>query len=264
MNQKIIYLMNNNINYNSNGKLYQHPNAPHENINLNNNNNNIEELKKQFKSYVQNNANNNKESLISTIDSNLDFYYNSLNICLGKPGQGKTTLLLKQLMLLNNVPNNYEFILYLSNTDDKFFNETIKMFNKIPVVHKTFEEGTECLDEYLVSDQRRGHIFVIIEDATGLLEGRNITWEQWLIKLRHLKMTVWINLHEWVGISAKIREQVACVFICKGYGKQKCGVIFRQLNIPYDCKIAYGFYNQLRNFEYLKIDNIKGKLKVID
>ena len=27
---------NNNINYNPNGKLYQHPNAPHENINLNN------------------------------------------------------------------------------------------------------------------------------------------------------------------------------------------------------------------------------------
>ena len=255
---------NNNINYNPNAKLYQHPNAPHENINLNNINSNIDELKKQFKSYVQNNANNNKESLISMIDSNLDFYYNSLNICLGKPGQGKTTLLLKQLMLLNNVPNNYEFILYLSNTEDKFFNETIKMFNKIPVVHKTFEEGTECLDEYLVSEQRRGHIFVIIEDATGLLEGRNMTWEQWLIKLRHLKMTVWINLHEWVGISSKIREQVSCVFICKGYGKQKCGVIFRQLNIPYDCKIAYGFYTQLRNFEYLKIDNIKGKLKVID
>ena len=37
-----------------------------------------------------------------------------------------------------------------------------------------------------------------------------------------------------------------------------------KINIPYEAKIAYGFYAQLRNFEYLKIDNIKGKLKVID
>lgn len=234
-------------------------------MNNNNNNNNedkINQLKQQFNNYLK--TNRNEENLISQIDHNLDFYYNSLNICLGKPGTGKTTLLLKQLMILNNVPHNYGLIVYLSNTEDKFFMETIKMFNKIPFVHKEFEEGTESLDEYLQSEERNFHIFVIIEDATGLLEGRNFMWEQWLIKLRHLKMTVWINLHDWVGISPKIREQVSTVFICRGYGKQKCGIIFRQLNIPYDCKIAQGIYNQIRQYQYLKIDNIKGKIKLID
>lgn len=231
-------------------------------MNISTSDDKIQQLRSQFDNYLKQNS--NKEQLISTIDHNLDFYYNSLNICLGKPGSGKTTLLLKQLMILNNVPNNYGLIIYLSNTDDKFFKNTIQMFNKIPVVHKDFDEGTECLDEYLQNEERNNHIFVIIEDATGLLEGRNPTWEQWLIKLRHLKMTVWINLHDWIGISPKIREQVSCVFICKGYGKQKCGVIFRQLNIPYESKIAYGIYSQLREYQYLKIDNIKGKIKIIN
>ena len=219
-------------------------------------------LKQSFKKYLKENVNH--EAIISQIHSELDFYYNSLNICVGKPGTGKTTLLLKQLMILNNVGHNYGLIIYLSNTNDQFFLNTVKMFNKIPIVQKSFEEGTECLDEYLNNEERNFHIFVIVEDATGLLEGRNIMWEQWLIKLRHLKMTVWINLHDWIGISPKIREQVSCVFLCKGFGKQKCSVIFRQLNLPYESKVIYGIYCQLRDFQYLKIDNIKNKTKIID
>lgn len=219
-------------------------------------------LKQSFKKYLKENVNH--EAIISQIHSELDFYYNSLNICVGKPGTGKTTLLLKQLMILNNVGHNYGLIIYLSNTNDQFFLNTVKMFNKIPIVQKSFEEGTECLDEYLNNEERNFHIFVIVEDATGLLEGRNIMWEQWLIKLRHLKMTVWINLHDWISISPKIREQVSCVFLCKGLGKQKCGVIFRQLNLPYEAKVIYGIYCQLRDFQYLKIDNIKNKTKIID
>ena len=222
----------------------------------------ILQLKQNFKKYLKENV--KQESIISQIHPELDFYYNSLNICVGKPGTGKTTLLMKQLMILNNVGHNYGLIVYLSNTRDEFFLKTIQMFNKIPIVHKSFEEGTECLDEYLNNEERNFHIFVIIEDATGLLEGRNFTWEQWLIKLRHLKMTVWINLHDWVSISPKIREQVSCVFLCKGFGKTKCGVIFRQLNLPYESKVIYGIYCQLRDFQYLKIDNIKNKTKIID
>lgn len=225
-------------------------------------NDKILQLKQNFKKYLKDNV--KQESIISQIHSELDFYYNSLNICVGKPGTGKTTLLLKQLMILNNVGHNYGLIIYLSNTNDQFFLSTVKMFNKIPIVQKSFEEGTECLDEYLNNEERNFHIFVIIEDATGLLEGRNYMWEQWLIKLRHLRMTVWINLHDWVSISPKIREQVSCVFLCKGFGKQKCGVIFRQLNLPYESKVIYGIYCQLRDFQYLKIDNIKNKTKIID
>lgn len=232
-------------------------------MNMDNNNTNIAEtIKKQFKEYLKQNV--NPERMLSVINPALNFYYNSLNICVGRPGQGKTTLLLKELAILNNVSSNYELIVYLSNTNDEFFQKTIKMFSRIPVVYKNFEEGTECLEEYLENDQRNGHIFVIVEDATGLLEGRNKLWEQWLIKLRHLKMTVWINLHDWVGISPKIREQVSCVFICKGYGKQKCGVIYRQLNVPYETKFIHGIYSQLKQYQYLKIDNIKGKIKIID
>lgn len=225
-------------------------------------NDKILQLKQNFKKYLKDNV--KQESIISQIHSELDFYYNSLNICVGKPGTGKTTLLLKQLMILNNVGHNYGLIIYLSNTNDQFFLNTVKMFNKIPIVQKSFEEGTECLDEYLNNEERNFHIFVIVEDATGLLEGRNYMWEQWLIKLRHLKMTVWINLHDWISISPKIREQVSCVFICKGFGKQKCGIIFRQLNLPYEAKVIYGIYCQLRDFQYLKIDNIKNKTKIID
>lgn len=246
-------------------------NNNNENNNDNNNNNNfnftnnedIKNVLNQFKCYLK--QTEDKDRLISVINPNLDIYYNSLNICVGKQSTGKTTLLLKQLLILNNVPSNYNLIIYLSNSNDQYFMNTIQLFTKIKVVQKSFDEGTEALDDYLNScPNRDGHIFVIIEDATGLLEGRNILWEQWLIKLRHLRMTVWINLHDWVSISPKIREQVSTVFICKGYAKSRCSIMFKQLSVPLENKVIYGMYSQLRNHQYLKIDNIKGKVKIID
>ena len=53
--------MNNNGNY---GRNSQHPDFIKQDLNPNNSyiNTNIDELKKQFKTYLQNNANNNKSN----------------------------------------------------------------------------------------------------------------------------------------------------------------------------------------------------------
>ena len=52
---------------------------------------------------------------IEEIHPQIDFYYNSFNICLGKQGSGKTALCLKELIKLSKIPNHlYNLILYVA------------------------------------------------------------------------------------------------------------------------------------------------------
>ena len=63
--------------------------------------------------------------LINHIDEDINFKYNSFNICIGKQGTGKTTSILKELIKINlKEIDNYYLMIYVSNnsSDDTFNN----------------------------------------------------------------------------------------------------------------------------------------------
>ena len=78
--------------------------------------------------------------LINTIDKDINFKYNSFNICIGKQGTGKTTSVLKELinLLLKNI-NTYYLVIYVSNNNsDDTFNKLYNYIN-IPIVKTDYE-----------------------------------------------------------------------------------------------------------------------------
>jgi hypothetical protein len=94
--------------------------------------------------------------LISNIDEDINFKYNSFNICIGKQSTGKTTSVLKELikMSLKNI-DSYHLIIYVSNnSSDDTFNGLYK-YIKTPIVKtdyehldKQFEQLIKLKDEY--------------------------------------------------------------------------------------------------------------------
>ena len=56
--------------------------------------------------------------LINKIDEDINFKYNSFNICIGKQSTGKTTSVLKELIKLSlkNI-NTFHLIIYVSNNN---------------------------------------------------------------------------------------------------------------------------------------------------
>ena len=62
---------------------------------------------------------------IELIHPQINFYYNSFNLCIGKQGCGKTTLIIKELYKLCTLPQNalYDTFIYVaSGNDDETFN----------------------------------------------------------------------------------------------------------------------------------------------
>ena len=78
--------------------------------------------------------------LINKIDDDINFKYNSFNICIGKQSTGKTTSVLKELIKLSlkNI-NTFHLVIYVSNNNsDDTFNKLYNYIN-IPIVKTDYE-----------------------------------------------------------------------------------------------------------------------------
>lgn len=208
----------------------------------------------------------NVHNTIETIHPQIQFKYNSLNICLGKQGVGKTTFMLTELIKLSELPNcPYDKIVYITNggTSDLTF-ETLKKLVKLPILGLDFNEATTELNSYFnTRTDSIHHTFVIVEDASFLLLKDNPIWVDWVCKLRHLRMTLWINLHVWRSISTMIKTQITSLFIFKGYSKEQLQQMYRQSCIDAEFKAFLYMYQLLGEREVLKVSNTDGKMLII-
>lgn len=210
----------------------------------------------------------NIHNTIEIIHPQIHFRYNSLNICLGKQGCGKTAFMLMELIKLSELPNCiYDKIVYISdepdNPSDVTF-QTLKGLIKIPILGLSFDDATRELSNYFNNrDDTINHTFVIVEDASFKLMADNPIWISWVCKLRHYRMTLWINLHVWRSISTAIKTQVTCLFIFKGYSKEQLQHMYRQSCIGADFKALWYLYLVLEDRQVLKLSNYDGKMLII-
>lgn len=208
----------------------------------------------------------NLHNTIEPIHPQIHFKYNSLNICLGKQGVGKTTFMLTELIKLSQLPDcAYDKIVYITNGDahDLTF-ETLKKLVQIPILGLDFNEATTQLVNFFNSrEDKTHHTFVIVEDASFLLMKDNPIWVDWVCKLRHMRMTLWINLHVWRSISTMIKTQITTLFIFKGYSKEQLQQMYRQSCVDAEFKALLYMYMTLGERQLLKISNTDGKMLII-
>ena len=206
------------------------------------------------------------DNRITKVHEQIFFYYNSFNVLLGKQGTGKTTFILKEMVKLSFVKSLYSKILYITNGDRK--DQTFQMLKgliKIPIYSLNFEDATNALDQYYSTPNTTGeHIIVIIEDGSFLLEKENEQWGQWICKLRHLKTTMFLNLHIWRTLNPTLKTQLGCVVVFKGFSKEVFQRVIRQTSSDFSWDSAYYLYLTMEKNQCLKIDNINGKVAIIN
>lgn len=216
--------------------------------------------------FAQQRKDPNIHNTIEEIHPQINFRYNSLNICLGKQGAGKTTFMLTELIKLSELENCiYDKIVYITNgkTNDQTFG-LLKSLIKIPILGLDFNDATRELSNFFNSRKDDiHHTFVIIEDASFLLMKDNPIWVDWVCKLRHLRMTIWINLHVWRSISTAIKTQITTLFIFKGYSRQQLSHMYQQSCVDADFRAVHYMYMSLRDREILKLSNMDGKMILI-
>ena len=228
------------------------------------NENKIKQVLNQL--FSQQRSDPNVHNTIETVHPQIHFKYNSLNIFLGKQGVGKTSFMMTELIKLSELPGCiYDKIVYITNgsTDDLTFN-TLKTLIKIPILGLSFIDATTELSNFFSTrEDKIHHTFVIIEDASFFLMKDNPILVDWICKLRHLRLTIWINLHVWRSISTMIKTQITTLFIFKGYSKEQLQQMYRQSCVDADFRAVHYMYTTLGEHEVLKMSNIEGKMLVI-
>ena len=203
---------------------------------------------------------------IEPIHPQVDFYYNSLNIAIGKQGCGKTTFLCKELMKLSEVPNQpYCAILYVSSGDVDYTFVTLKQYIKIPVYSSTYSDFLSQFKEFCAQrEQNNAHVFIIFEDASFIFQKDNPEWNNIICRLRHLRCTLWLNIHVWKSVSTTFKSQLTTAFIFKGFSREQMMWMYRQMSVAISFPNLWGGYSMMTGRQCLKIDNIDSKCQVIN
>lgn len=222
------------------------------------------------------------ENTIRIIHPQCHIHYNTLNVCLGKPGCGKSTLMLYELILLDQGMLNKKWedqftaIYYITSNmyEEEVFDpetneygiksyvgdETFKALSSlisIPIYGLSTTKAVSTLQQMFREEKgksscgynpQRSNILIIIEDGTYLLDEKtcNPQWLEWFITLRHLKMTVWINAHDWITLNRKLRGQVTSLFIFPGYNTITQSAIVK---VTEKSMSKYQFTEEYKNLE---------------
>ena len=255
----------------------------------------ISKCNKNVNSIVNDILNNelNKDTtnkLINKIDDDINFKYNSFNICIGKQSTGKTTSVLKELIKLSLKDiKSYHLIIYVSNNNsDDTFNNLYKYIN-IPIVKTNYEhldEQFETLiklkDEYnkmidgeipknyeilpylYISDfeSKRLHTFILMDDAAFVLKNDKSKWMKWLCQLRHLNTTVFMCIQIWKSINPSLKTQITSIHLFPGYSRQQVNYIYNQICVDMKFEEFYEMYVKIPHQHKLIIDLIDMTIKI--
>ena len=223
-----------------------------------------------------------KNKLISYVDDDINFKYNSFNICIGKQSTGKTTSVLKELIKLSLKDiNTYHLIIYVSNNNsDDTFNNLFKYIN-IPIVKTDYEhldnqfmdliklkeEYNKMVDGEIPKNKsilpylyvnnfnlKRLHTFILMDDAAFVLKNDKSPWFKWLCQLRHLNTTIFLCIQIWKSINPSLKTQITSIHLFPGYSRQQVNYIYNQICVDMNFEDFYNLYLQIPQRHKLIID----------
>ena len=248
----------------------------------------INEYVNDLLDYELNKDTSNK--LISYIDEDINFKYNSFNICIGKQGTGKTTSILKELIKLSmkNI-DSYHLIIYVSNnSSDDTFNNLYKYIN-IPIVKTDYEhldkqyeqliklkdiynkmidgeiENDKNILEALYIDNfnlKRLHTLILMDDAAFVLKNEKSKWFKWLCQLRHLNTNIFMCIQIWKSINPSLTTQITSIQLFPGYSMQQVNYIYNQICVDMKFDDFYDLYVKIPQNHKIIIDLVETTLKV--
>ena len=232
------------------------------------------------------------DEIQSTIDPDIFFKYNSVNLVIGKRGSGKTYAVGREALKLALIPNcPYTQIFYITDKvrDDTFeriiellqntgiqvswvkTNDAIKVIQTITAAKgklacsKWCEDNPEdaeifrkCMNSKLSRLGVIPHTLIIFDDCIGLFK-KDSQLSKKLFENRQSRITYILILQDVQGISASMKANIDSLMLFGGFPKSKWNILTYQLP-PFD--FDYYDYAQLDVHDYVLFDYIDNNITI--
>lgn len=238
-----------------------------------------------------------KVEKIHEIDPEIITKYNSINVFLGKAGNGKSFNIYQTFAKISLVSPNTHLIIYISKTgrpNDKTF-DLFEEFIKIPIlfcsindavplcdeifqwkeIYRKMKEGEIDEDDIDIDEMCRVlqiknvkqpwlHTIVYFEDShqNPLIYGNNKTlyFLQRIPLFRHDQTSYYFAIQLLKGFPTDIKTQITDLFLFPGYSVQQLKFILNNINLKEDRDSFIESYKELKKKEFVNINNETGNI----
>lgn len=218
-----------------------------------------------------------QDELVSSIDDEIFFRHNSVNLICAHRGAGKTHSILREILkccLLGHDEYTQLFYINSKQYDDTVqklkpllekyiqFNwvetkDALQLLNTLEYGKANMEEPQfrESLNAQHLDPNEIPHTYILFDDCAYLLSKPSELLKK-LFQTRQARLTVFLMLQDPQSISVSAKSNLDCIVLYGGFSRQKFNVLFYQL--PGIEGFNYETYSRLRNHDCVIIDFTTG------
>lgn len=246
---------------------------------------------------LRNNRDKVCNALIRKIDKDINIYYNSVNIFVGKQGSGKTLTAINEIIKISTIPNAAHLLVYVTKNgeqSDVTF-ESLKELIHIPIAYVSQDNAeayisqllnykqlyytvrNEGLEDKIIDEQKADmfrnlkvnnfrasmlHTLILFEDIANnkLLANDKSYFNNLMTTCRHNHLSFFLNVQFWKSLSTTIKSNVSTVFVFGTYSKQQLQYITHQITMNKSFDEVYDVYKLMNKHAKIIIDCNKGSV----
>lgn len=244
------------------------------------------DLNEYAEQVMQMKLNNGVKRFIEKFNDDIYFKYNSFNICTGGQGTSKTGFVVKELIKLDQVKNDYHLFVYVTDRSSDVTVDSLCDFIQLPMIKTNYQEVEEelkelfdlketyndmidgkiekdddILDSLFVKNfsKNRLHTLILLDDAAFIFDKKSKSnFKKWLTMCRHLNITVFCCIQEFCGtIDRILKTLLTSVILSPGISKDRLRFIHNQTTCGLSFEDFYETYNKVKGpHSKLIIDNL--------
>ena len=239
-------------------------------------------------------------ALIKKIHKDINIYYNSVNIFVGKQGSGKTLSAIEEIIKISHIPNAAHLLIYVSKSGDKkdVTFESLRELIEMPIAYVSQDNAEEYVNAVLnykqlyytirnehlenqIIDEQRNEIFkvlkinnfkspmlhtlILFDDIANnkLLANEKSFFNNLMTTCRHNHISFFLNVQFWKSLSTTIKSNVSTVFVFGTYSKEQLRYITHQITMNISFDELFEMYQHMDKHAKIVIDCNNGNVKCL-
>ena len=238
-------------------------------------------VKSHVRGVLEGMAGDMSESMIAPIHPDVNIYYNSVNVIVGKQSLGKTVIAIEEIIKIS-VLGTHHMLVYVTKTGDendrsfKALKSSILMpivtisekqaqeFIEMLIAFKNlyYEIKEEHLEDKIIDEQKEQmfnflcindfsrkylHTLVLFDDISNnkLFSDESGYFPQMIKKCRHTNISYFLLIQGWKGLKPFVKNEITTLFIFPCYNKQQLRYIYSQSASNLDFDEFYKMYSEM-------------------